>query len=706
MGLIKLEKGQILHKAGTDIVSTVEVLVKGSLKISNPYSSITATVGTFIGIVEHPGKPYNYTIEALEESAVYSYPYESIDDIPNVIRSNPKIAPILAAQSTNTAAMVCAAYDKQFDDALREYEQIMADLADYKNLCIKVGEVAKEFPELEEIIPPERSKKVPQWSIDFINSLKENEAALKKSLYPLNIDIAVGMIMTTFTIYNIISDEAVLLNEYRRTLKKRAASFISTMKYIRAKLQDQENAANGGESEGVVTIIVNAMATILSYSGISSENVMKFEEQITTFKENDNRYDSSDEARALRRSIGNSFYDIYLPVFMRSLTDNDIPIEVKMFLMFGFIDEELAGEKNTAILCNMAKSYTPDPNGNVLTVYEWLKKVFMLEVDPSRNEFDQDWPTYLREQKTSGAINDAQLEAMYNHPQKRLEFEMHNLFSLGNRMTFGRISSFVPVFDSQNVLRPLDMAYLTADKVNGYFDMIRGIDYGVFCRQAVYSNTDIGITQLYYDEDITPYMILMPNVGSRASLWQEIDGKNRRTRARMIVSIFNTENTEEAMIKLFGEFRWEMCKTAQGVHWNDVTDPSLTSMYCDYLQFFKKNSALSSENKEKLKTDLKKYSNNYKNVFIADYLSYIKFESAGSPRLNKVAREILFTFCPFSKEVREKISDNPQYTELINHYQVRIGNLIKPITNIVHKLNKEDIEIPDEVNYQLEHLRK
>ena len=104
MGLIKLEKGQILHKAGTDIVSTVEVLVKGSLKISNPYSSITAAVGTFIGIVEHPGKPYNYTIEALEESAVYSYPYESIDDIPKVIRSNPKIAPILAAQSTDTAA--------------------------------------------------------------------------------------------------------------------------------------------------------------------------------------------------------------------------------------------------------------------------------------------------------------------------------------------------------------------------------------------------------------------------------------------------------------------------------------------------------------------------------------------------------------------------------------------------------------------------
>ena len=374
--------------------------------------------------------------------------------------------------------------------------------------------------------------------------------------------------------------------------------------------------------------------------------------------------------------------------------------------MFGFVDEELAGEKNTAILCNMVKSYTPDPDGNVLTVYEWLKKIYTMEVEPSKNEFDQDWPTYLREQKNTGAINEPQMEAMARSPKHRLDFEIHNLFSLGNRMTFGRISSFVPVFDSQNVLRPLDMAYITWQKINEYYAKIRTIDYGVFCRQAVYSNTEIGIPQLFYSDDITPYMILMPNIGSRASLWQEIDGKNRRTKARMLVSILNTENTEEAMIKLFGEFRWEMCKTEQGVHWNDVTDPSLTSMYCDYLQFYKKNSALSSDNKEKLRTDLKKYSNNYKNVFIADYLSYIKFESNGSPRLNKVAREILFTFCPFGKEIREKIGDNPQYTELINHHMSHVSNIAKPITNAVIKLKRDDIPVPEELTKQLEHLQK
>ncbi|SFP89165.1 hypothetical protein SAMN04487928_1115 [Butyrivibrio proteoclasticus] len=704
MGITKLEKGQFLHKAGQGKVESVEVVIKGSIQISNAYSSINCNVGGFIGIVENPGDPYAYNYEALEETSVYSYPFNSPDDLPKIIKSNPKIAPILAAQSSEIAAKTCAVYEKQYDDALQEYEQIMADYADYPSLCIKVGEIAKSFPELDELIPPEKSEKIPNWVIDFSNSLKENEAVLKKTFYGLNIEFATGMIMTTYTIYKTISDQVLLLNEYRKVLKKKTSSFTSTIKAIKLKLADMERSENEG-TEGSVTI-VNALNTILVYSGVSGEIATKFEEQISAFKSNNNRYDSSDEARALRRNISTSFYEVFIPAFLRSLTDENIPIEVKMFFMFGFVDEELAGAKNTSILHNMAKAYVPDENGNVLTVYEWLKKIFMLEVEPSKNEFDQDWPSYLREQRSTGAISQDQLEAMQNNPQKRLDFEIHNLFALGNRMTFGRISSFVPVFDEQNVLRPLDMAYQTAAKVNGYYDMIRSIDYGVFCRQALYSNTEIGIPQVYYDDDITPYMILMPNVGSRASLWQEIEGKNRRTKARMLVSIFNTENTEETMIKLFGEFRWEMCKTEQGVHWNDVTDPSLTSMYCDYLQFYKKNSALSTENKEKLRTDLKKFSNNYKNVFIADYLSYIKFESAGSPRLNKVTREILFTFCPFAKAVREKNADNPQYKELFNHYSVRINNAAKPILNIIAKLNKDGIDVPEELTNQIEHLKK
>ncbi|RKM62695.1 Crp/Fnr family transcriptional regulator [Butyrivibrio sp. XB500-5] len=702
MGLQTIAKGQILHKAGNDSVNTIEVLVKGKFKVYDQYSQVVLTVGGLLGITEIPGKEYSFTYEALEDSAVYSYPFNSDEDVEVVIRSNPKIASILSSQASDSVYQFFNAYDKLYDDALAEYEKIKSDYADYPVLCIKAGETPISFEKIDLLIPPERTDKVSEWEFNMVKSLKEQEVNLKKFFYPLNIDICIGVVMLALERCRLIVDASRFIVAYRKQLKRNTTDFTTTMKMINGKLENMASSDSEGGSSDIV--IVNALSTIISYSKVAPEIAAKFEDRIHKFKANDNRYDSADEARSLRRKLSSSFYDVFKGAFLHSLEDNDIPIELKMFFMFGFVDEELAGDKNTRILCNMARAYVPDPEGNVLLLYEWLKKVYALEVEPSRNEFDQDWPTYLREQKATGNLNQAQIDAMTDDPLSRLEFEINNLFSLGNRMTFGRISSFVPVFDSMNVLRPLDMAYITASKINEFYSYIRNIDYGVFCRQALYSNPEIGITQLFYAEDVTPYMILMPNIGSRASLWQEIEGKKRSTKARMLVSIFNTENTEECMIKLFGEFRWEMCKTEQGVHWNDVTDPSLTSMYCDYLQFFKKNSSLSPEVKEKLKLDLKKFSNNYKNVFIADYLAYVKYESAGSPRLNKVSREILFTFCPFSKDIRDAIAENPQYRDLINHLASHNSNLSKPLLNLKNKLIRDGIQVPEVLSGQIEYL--
>ena len=78
---------------------------------------------------------------------------------------------------------------------------------------------------------------------------------------------------------------------------------------------------------------------------------------------------------------------------------------------------------------------------------------------------------------------------------------------------------------------------------------------------------------------------MMPNVGNRSVLWQEIEGKRRSTHARMLMPLFNMEELPDAVAEVCGEFRWEMCKTEQGVHWNDLSDPSLTAEYSDYLQY-------------------------------------------------------------------------------------------------------------------------
>ena len=703
MGLVTLTKGQIVHKAMSDTVGTLEILVKGKIRATDQFTSFVINVGGIIGLVESPSKEYQYTYEALENASVYTYPYEGTDDILAMLRCNEKITSVLASQSVFITHELFSEYERLFESALFEFKKVKSDYADYPELCIRAGEVPTKFEMLDLIVPPVKNNMLSSWEYGYYKSLKEHEAALGKSYYALSQDIAIGTIMIAEKNQKLISVSTKFLTAYKKQLSRNTSDFTTTLKMIHAKIESNEKTAEGNENEPVIT---NALAVILTYSGVDSELSAKFQDEIAAFKASETRYDTADEARLLRKNISSSFYKIYKKVFLKSLSDKDIPIEVKMFLMFGFVDEELAGEKNTSILCNIARSYVPDPEGNILLLSEWLKKVYKLQADPSRNEFDQDWETYLREQKATGVLKQEQIDAMINNPDSRLDFEINNLFSLGNRMTFGRISVFVPVFDSMNVLKPLNLAYMTSSKIKEHISKIKSIDFGVFCRQAVYSNTDIGITQVYYAEEVEPYIILMPNAGTRATLWQEIEGKKRNTKGRMLISIFNLENTEDCMIKLLGEFRWEMCKTEQGVHWNDVTDPSLTSMYCDYLQFFKKNQTLSSEQKDKLRLDLKKYNNNYKSIFISDYLAYLKFEATGSLRLNKIAREILFNSCPFSRQYREAVYDNPQYKELINHYTAHNANVSKPLQNLEFRLKKEGLEVPHELTDQIEYLAK
>ena len=183
MGLQTISKGQILHKAGNDSVSTIEVLVKGKIKVYDQYSQIILGVGGLIGLSETPEKEYSYTYEALEDCAVYSYPYNSDDDVRFVIQSNPKIASILSSQASDSVYQFFNAYDKLYDDALAEYEKIKSDYADYPVLCIKAGETPITFEKIDLLIPPERTDKISNWEFNMIKSMKEQEINLKKFFY-------------------------------------------------------------------------------------------------------------------------------------------------------------------------------------------------------------------------------------------------------------------------------------------------------------------------------------------------------------------------------------------------------------------------------------------------------------------------------------------------------------------------------------------
>ena len=703
MGVVNLKPNEILRRKG-DIIENIDIVLKGALVADDVDEAIILDSGSILGLGDRPGNKYVYTFKAKTDTTVASYPYSSTDDIINIIENNPKISPLLTSQCIKLVNLSLRHLESEYEELEEEYNHTLEDWQEYPMLAASVGVEARSFPKLNYLHPIDKISPLPKWQENYYHTLYENEELLRKYVYSISTDIAIGSIVYANGALAQISECRRKIEEYKEEMKLITSGFKSELVLIRARADEMKR--NGTDGEMTDIDIRDALTTIVHYSDVDEKLKDSFTDAINTFKKDTMRYDNSDDSRALRRSVSQYFYEIYLAVFLKSLSDPNPPDEVKMFLMFGFVDEEMAGLENTRQLYILCKNYTPDYSGHVFTAYEWLKKIYYMDKEPSRNEFDEDYFTALRTLKSNGDITEEEMNRMKDNPDERLKFEFKNLFNLGNRMTFGRPSVFVPVFDSANCTRPLDKSYVDYNQILGFYEEIKKIDYSVFCRQGIYSNPGIGVNQVFLNEDVTPIMILMPNMGSRASLWQEIEGKKRNTPGRLIMSVFHTEEFNDTMIKLCGEFRWEMCKTEQGVHWNDVTDPSLTSMYCDYLQFYKKNHVLSADGKEKLKTQLQKFSNNYKNVFISDYIQYIKFEANASLRLNKVAREILFTFCPFSAELRDKMSDNPQYTDLIKKHDVHMESLMRPLSNIMVKISNEGIEIPDVLSGQYEFYKK
>lgn len=450
------------------------------------------------------------------------------------------------------------------------------------------------------------------------------------------------------------------------------------------------------DKEKITAELTGSLDKILKFAGCEEELASSFRENVAAYKELPGKNDNTPQVAQLRRKIADLFYKVYEVAFKVSVRSGSLPPLIRMFFEFGYVDEELAGMENAVYLYELAQNMPTCPEKGVYSIYEWLMAVYQGKKEPSRNEMDMDYRDYILEQKRMGRLTQSQEEALMQNNGSKVIYELTNMFPVINRLTFGQLSIFCPLFSSHNLFKPLETALVTAEKVTAEIENIRSKDFKAFYRETRYYNQERGINE-QIEVEVLPDIILMPNIGSRSIMWQEIEGKKRTTPARMMLSVFHMEDLGQSIMRLGGEFRWEMCKRVQGGRWNDVTEPSLTSEYCDYAQFYRNNKELSPDTKEKIKQQLVRARNNYRTMFVADYTAWLLYESTGSPRLNKVARTILFTYCPFKKEVREKIGVNPLYKPAAERYNIVNSKVLRRITLLYRKLENTPDGVPEEI---------
>lgn len=752
MAVKEFPAGTILVQS-EQTISSLHMIAKGTVRATYPGGEFYLHKGDVIGVCELFFDSYFITYQAEEATSIASYPF-SAAQLSGILHSNADMASRIVTSMFRQLQDILDQYELALFDCDNFYHYLMDSYSEYLSFCSKHNISARALPGLETLSELVLEEDIAGWLGGYYSQLRTLvTGAVIKDQDP---DFLQGLLLKASEDIQRVISVCRVLYDYKSEITKLLMSenrldffdlytsliykigshaddstpliaAISTMmiqlesqpsidkemynqrvKEYRERLSEldryTENQSEDSTDPKDIPEIRDSMNTILSYAQVDEETAGAFRKAVHEYSKLTDKNNTDDASRKLRLTITKLFYQIYEKAFMRSLHDFEVPKLILMFFNFGYVDEHLAGMDNAAYLYSVVDRLPSDPSRNVYTFYEWLRAIYEGKKTPSRNEFDNDYQAYVHELKISGKIRAEEEAEMLKNREKQVQYELRNMFQSVNKITFGRISSFCPLFSEHNILKELDKSLVSADKVEETFKQIRSIDFSAYYRDVIYTNPQLGIGKEYVGVEILPDVILMPNVGVRGVMWQEIEGRKRTTPSRMMISIFQMEDLTKILVRLTGDYRWEMCKRIQGARWNDISEPSLTSRYFDYIQFYKKNRDLSADAKDKIKLNMQKAKNSFKEMFIRDYDSWILYEGTGSPRLNKIARAILFDYCPFSKQIREKLKANPLYKEMMDRYDIKLAQTIHHYDNLFQKLKNIGAPVPPEIQAQRNYL--
>ncbi len=434
----------------------------------------------------------------------------------------------------------------------------------------------------------------------------------------------------------------------------------------------------------------NSLEKIMQFCSCTQDQIDSLNKRLSQFRSLKDKTSADPEIRELRSSIASDFFAIYDEAFKKTQANNNCPKLISMFLNFGYMDERLVTKEQAIALYRLCDKEYDCSDFNVYNTRNWLEQIYHNQKEPSINDFGQDYSDVFRDMKKRKIVTDADKPAYDRDFKAKVSFEINNMLKTNQKVCHGHMSSYFPILHKDIITRDLEKAVVTPTRLQQAINNLLEIDFSIFYREIWYKNDKKGIEKEPIMKEIRPDIIIVPTFGSRVSMWQEITGKARNTPGRFIVPAFTDENLSELMLKLIGAFRWELCRTMMGVAWNDITEKSLTSEYTDYIQFFKKNHDLTEDAKEKIKIQIQKNRNVMREIFTSDYETWINYESKGILRLNKLARSILFRYCPPPKEMRDALAKQPAFTDLLTKFNNTRAKTSKSLTAKYTKLFKND----------------
>ena len=745
-------QNQTIIQAGEPFVS-FHIITEGSVAAiydsTETTKSFTLKKGDVIGIFDFGFKEYSFTYKALESTNILTYSLADFSQLGKLLEEHKELSRFLVLSMVQGFSKIMTYYQSLSTQQEKIYQYIVAASSNYQTLCRMLNLPAKSLANKEQLLPYTPGQEEPAfWMEGFYQAFKA--PILEKNPIFSNSAMVVGLLArsvkdmhkilyccedistylrdisqllvneTSLDLFDLYTDLLFRAKNSKKdvaALEERIQKMVAILNghvfidktLVTNRIQEYERELKRDHSydttleESLPQIeqkLSSSMYTILDYADTMDVTRNEFIKYMNLYKELADRNSLDKDADTIRRHLTRLFNILYTEVFQIALKDPTPPTIIKMFLHFGYVDLDLAGLNNAAYLYSISKTYQGDPENGIYTLYEWITAIHEGKKQPSRNELSQDYSSYVHTLRSQGKIDSKGVQKMLDDTAGKVLYELESMFPSVNKVTQGHFTTFCPIFIEENVVKDLSSILITPYKLKESLNKLLEVDFSAFYRSYLYADDKLGLRETVLS-DVHPDFILMPNVGSNGICWQEIEGMQRSTPARMMLSAFHAENLDRTVIQMAGDFRWEMCRRVQGMRWNDISEHSLTSEYYDYALFYNKNRDLSQDAKEKIKLAMGRARGNYKNLFVMDYTNWILYESKGSVKLNKIVRRIFSTYIPFRAEICANLTANNTFTESIQLYELKKKQQLHRLRKLVQKFLAQGKPVPEPIENQI-----
>ena len=752
-----------------ETVSSVALILKGRIIVRNEGAQYTVRSGVFLGINDLYTGSYHSTYTAQDDVILYVFGISCSEEIETILAINKDYHGFMVASLNRIILELDKIYQGLIKNGLDLYQFLSDQYKAYLQAAARLGYPATTSKRLESLSMFQGNLELEQDRINYYKECANQPIDVVKAFYSYGNSITlyqvgdqVDIINRQFEVLKELSEEFVqmtegLIDESETCLFQLIAAFAveieaaegsnkqvmdvmdsiiekinlaetfcehmlgRRLKVNRKRMEETYHLLLTGtkgedvntkaylkysreDSERAVSELNDSYAQILQYAGFEAAKAEEMKLAMLNFVNLKDRLSAEDNARAIRKRLTTNHYIIYKEVFMKAYKEKGASRIIEMFLDYGYADERLLSEEQLLSLYFL-KEEKAKGDIHIYGIRDWLTLIYEGKKEPSKNEFDLEYPEVIADYKRQGKLNEKEIHEWISNPEKKLEHEIQNMFRYNNKTTNGQISIFVPVLHKDMLVNQFDRLYLSPGKINDAMKELMRIDYSIFDREVLYSSKALNIVKEYIIKRVYPDIILMPIAGNNGIMWQEITGRRRDSSGRFLFPVFCETDIKAILVRVFGRFRWEMCRSIEGMAWNDIKHKSLTSEYSDYLQFYRKNRDLSEERKEKIKLQIQR-GRNSREVFVIDYEQWINYESMGAIKLNKPIRELMATYCPFSKGLREQLMIQPLFEEAMARFIRERLKKIREIESRYRQLQKDQVELTKELEDTLTYYKE